>query len=254
MVAEKVLGSKSVIVCGDSFMSPSAVEGYQGTHFSEIFATNLNYNLIAYSCGAMGNGGIAVQIETAIKDCPDFILIGTTFHTRYEWPFRSVGSVDSISIDNLLYINVSSISTKYPWINKNSFMNSAPILEALSDFEPLFKFDQNKQERKAALQSYFKYLYHDDWKQQIDYWILYAALHKLETSGIPYFLVIDHYKEEGIQLPWLTERNNLWPKVREIFQHDSRYEIDPGYHSSTHCQQEIANLLLKSLVREKTHV
>ena len=78
---------KKIIVCGDSFMSP-VVGDYAGTHFSEIVAKEINYELVAYSRGGMSNGGICIQVKSAIEAKPDLILVGTTYFDRLEYRFE----------------------------------------------------------------------------------------------------------------------------------------------------------------------
>ena len=75
---------KRLFICGDSWMSPTT--NHPETHFSEIFAKKTGFDLISYAHPGMSNGGIAVQLDTAIKNKADFILFGSTSFDRIEIP------------------------------------------------------------------------------------------------------------------------------------------------------------------------
>jgi hypothetical protein len=89
-------------------------------------------------------------------------------------------------------------------------------------------------EKKKAVGAYFKHLYSEDWKNKLDRMCLYSAFHKLETSGIPYLLVLDGFPIRS-DLKWLAEKNttlrfhDFWA-VAEERSAVSNF-IDPGYHT-----------------------
>jgi hypothetical protein len=58
---------------------------YKGTHFSELLAEKLGYELIVYAKPGSSNGGICVQIEEAIRSKPDLIIFGQTVADRIEF-------------------------------------------------------------------------------------------------------------------------------------------------------------------------
>ena len=76
--------SKPILaVCGDSYFAPAVA--VPGTHFSELIAKHYNYELFPISRGGSSNGGIRLQISTAIQENADFILVGDTWTDRIEF-------------------------------------------------------------------------------------------------------------------------------------------------------------------------
>ena len=110
---------KKMFVCGDSFMTP-AWEA-PDLHFSEILSKKINYDLKTYARGGMSNGGICIQIESAIKKQADLIILNTTMADRLEIPIiPGEGIPDTaINIDHILYNHPQSLSSYDPELNQN---------------------------------------------------------------------------------------------------------------------------------------
>ena len=242
-----------LVVCGDSFMTP--VTTHPKTHFSEIIADKLGYELVAYSRGGMSNGGIAIQIDTAIKNKADFILLGTSVHDRIEF---SSGTTNrkyfDFTVEDIQYNHQNSISSHYPWVNKDPQLISTNLVEILDSNDNSYaNFDLCSEpvKKKKAINYWFKYLYHEGWKAQTDRWILYAILHKLHLSKIPYLFCFD-YISVAKTCPWLTDSvNNVVHNFHSIL----LTEPDPwtptfhetNYHTTVKKQQQFADYALNHI-------
>lgn len=245
-----------LIVCGDSFMTP--VTTHPKTHFSEIVADELGYELVAYSRGGMSNGGIAIQIDTAIKNQADFILLGTTLPDRSEFPIGNVnGYQQQFSVEDIEYKHPSSISSHYEWLNKNPKLVSTNLAEIVGEGGNCgrwtFNFDSCDEPKKIqqALDDWFRYLYHPGWKAQTDRWIMYAVLHKLHLSNIPYLFCLDQLKVIDT-CPWLTDSvNNVTQKFLHVLETQPQWTPgqphNPDYHTSMAAQQQIAQYLISHI-------
>lgn len=235
----------TLITIGDSYMSPVTDE-YAGKHFSELIAKELNLNLIPYARGGMSNGGICLQIEAALQQKPDLVLIGLTFTDRIEWPINDIEPVDDFKLEHIHYGHQSSLSTHSDWVNKNHKListNLGEVFDTSSEYTFSFDIDTYGKERKDAIKQYHKYLYHPDWKRKIDSWILYSALHRLHLSGIKYVVAIDWAKAHD-SCNWLQiDVNYAGLEVEQLIINDIT-DIDPGFHTSAGCQEKIAELLL----------
>jgi hypothetical protein len=244
---------KKIIVCGDSYMSP-VVGPNAGTHFSELVARYLGYELIAYSRGGMSNGGICIQIDTAInlKDKPDLILVGTTSFNRIEWPI-TLEPVEKFTVNDLVYADHKTfLSSSYDWLDKSPKMISTVMRDIWGNYKncAYYKFDPLIEHRVRALYRYFELLHYPDWKREQDKLMLYAILHKLHMSNIPYIICYEGIRYFAKEFPWLTEtncHNYAFPKFAEVLDNTpATHETDPGYHSLPTCQQTFAEYLIEN--------
>ena len=244
-----------MILCGDSFMTP--VTTHPGTHFSEIVAEQLGFELTAYSRGGMSNGGIAIQIDTAIKEKPDFILVGTTLPDRIEYPVRSGGDDRTeFTVKDIQYKHQDSVSSHYTWLNVAPNLVSTNLVELIGNattdpkhFSYNIDTCEEPVKKSKVINDWFRYLYHPGWKRQTDQWMMYAMLHKLHVSDIPYILCIDilHVVKD---CPWLLEsKNNVWPIINKTIFPLVQLpgHTTPGYHTSLEVQKEVADHVIAHL-------
>lgn len=232
-----------LIVCGDSYMSPAA--GYPNTHFSEIIACRLGYDFIAYSRGGMSNGGIAIQIDTAIRERPDLILLGTTNSDRIEFPINDPRKTEIFTVGDILYDHSNqSLSSNVDFFVKNPQLISTNLIEIMTDhYGNTFVKCDDPNIKIHTIKQWFKQLYHPDWKTQTDRWMMYALLHQLHESKIPY--VICHDTLGVIHLcPWLKESTITSDINIMVESQKEKYGHVTPYHTSTDAQTEIAELLI----------
>jgi hypothetical protein len=233
---------KKLIICGDSFMSP-AIE-YPNTHFSEIIADKLGYELISYSRAGMSNGGVAIQIDTAIQRKPDLILVGTTYSDRIEFPINDPKPTDKFTIDDISYHHTTtSLSHNTSLVPQ---LISTNIVEVISNqFFNTFELCEQPHKKEKAIKDWFRYLYHPDWKNQVDQWMMYAVLHKLHESTIPYMVCRDPLNVVP-ECSWLKYDALVW-HINKIM--DDRKQVDEGglnlpYHTSIETQAIVAECLI----------
>lgn len=245
---------KKLIVCGDSFMSPVTSEEFKGTHFSELVAKKINFELISLAGGGMSNGGIAIQLKTAIEMKPDLIITNTTHSTRLEWTYNEVKTIQNISTKDLFYAQPESLARTYSWINKdpkvisysfdqilyNDGRNRLPI--CISD-------DVYKEQRINALREYFLYLYHPDLKKFTDTLMMVGILHLLHESKIPYIFLKDTTGDIADSCKFLGKYNYASPDTNLV---DLGYGApnykDPGYHTTPEHQRKVAEILLEKYI------
>lgn len=248
-----------LIVCGDSFMTP--ITTHLGTHFSEIVAERLGFELTVYSRAGMSNGGIAVQIDTAIQHKPDLILIGTTGSDRTEYPAKSGGDWQSeFTIKDIQYRHPESVSSHYPWLNEDPKLISTNLLEIVDVYNNVekrlhnFQWCDDPEKKKKAINDWFRYLYHPGWKRQTDQWMMYAILHKLHLSGIPYLFCVDRLLVAD-KCPWLAEStSNITHDFSNVLRINPKL---PGYHTEVDNQRELAEYTIEHInmhFKELSHV
>ena len=222
-----------LMVCGDSFMSPRV--DYPDKHFSEIIAHTLGFELIALSRSGISNGGIALQILEAIKYQPQLLLLNLTFYDRIE--FRLDGFKDQpITFNSLDY------SSKTTDVSTQS-RHPGPL--ASENLTTLLNGSHYPKSKHDAIKHYFEELYCEDWKRQTDYMMIYAVLHTLHRSGIPYIIVQDNLqlnRNHMCYIDWIRPKNNISEQTIQFFSRPK--EFDPGFHTSLETQKDIAQFVL----------
>ena len=76
------------MICGDSFSAVSKI--LPGTHYSELLANRLGWELHNYARRGCSNGGIRLQIQEAIRQSADFVIVVPTGWDRIEIPASSI--------------------------------------------------------------------------------------------------------------------------------------------------------------------
>lgn len=238
-------------------MSP--VVSYPGTHFSQIFASELGFDLDVYARAGMSNAGIMIQLNSAIIEKPDLVIFNTTSFDRTEVPVKTLAKhdINTYTRQDLLYTQSLGLSSLYPYINKDPKLWSISILDLLNhknydssasyyenhnsmvNLERIENFDIKCQVAK----DWFKFLYDPTLKRMIDCFMLYGIIHKLHCSGIPYVWVHDSIGPQGlVDMPWLQTKNDIRKKIGDMINKDHHIVgvADPGYHTTTDTQKTIA--------------
>jgi len=158
-----------IISCGCSFMSIDP--NCYGTHFSEIIASKLNSNYACYAKFGSTNFAVRLQIEEAIKQKPDLILIGFTGESR-------------LDISNGQYVianGVRNIEYKVPRIPSHipEFYNHADITTRSMPMSEMSADD-------VGFRYYLTEIHDIEMKRHHDYFLTSAALDKLIKLGIPF--------------------------------------------------------------------
>ena len=166
-----------MVVCGDSWMSPSVM--LPNTHFTQIVAEKLNLDLVCLSRGGMSNGGICAQIESAIDMNPDLIIFNTTCFDRIEVSIENSLKVNYlnnpekfsqnlnntnrswITAENILYRHQQYVTTYSNNLNKNPRIISDNLISLLtedsSNFGNIYDNDiNNMKSKKHAIKEYFE--------------------------------------------------------------------------------------------------
>lgn len=235
-------------------MSPTI--SFPGKHLTEIFTNELNFDLKVYARSGSSNGGIVIQLHTAISQKPNIIIFNTTSVDRIEIPVKFSNEIDDFyTIDNL-YHNVPLNNTEMPK-NPKIWSNSILSLLRKHPFNPnndpyqnhcAENYDEieNLDEKMAAVKTYYKYLYDFTMKNMSDNYMLYGMIHKLHISGIPYMWIHNSLPREFMEYPWMTQKNYLIPKTASLFSEGrTTPDKDPGFHTTFETQEKIARLLIE---------
>jgi len=245
---------KKLFVCGDSWMSPNIK--HPDTHFSEIFAKKLGFELISYAHPGMGNGAISIQIETAIKNKADLILFNSTSLDRIEFikntKVEKDVNLESFSVSDLLYSESSALSTLQKGNNDSASLVSDSLNSLISLIDSKIQTNlafavPNLESKLKIIKEYVSELYYPAWKSQLDRMLMYAIANKLHLSNIPYVYCFDHIgatsNHNDFFWTWLEPKNYISDKFDIFMGNTNKLKFDPGYHTSYETQIEMADIL-----------
>ena len=224
---------------------------YKGTHFSELLAEKLGYELIVYAKPGSSNGGICVQIEEAIRSKPDLIIFGQTVADRIEFKiaehpeeFSGPWATDNSEVRLSELIGDHAVNPTLMSDNLHSLLYETDNYPDTAHwmYENLARYgvdinESDARDKVNAVKDWFMYVYSLRMKKQIDMWTLYAVQHKLHLSGIPALKVIDlfHY-----DTPW-------YPCITKGYGPADRFAAPDYPHASYHTSLETQHDILRDI-------
>jgi len=242
---------KTLFVCGSSWSSASTKT--PGQHHGELLATKLGYDFVSLARGGISNAAVCLQIEYAIKQQADLVLISFAPTDRWDIPILDSEFAPSGEkyIDQAVNRNMGRYDIRQGLINihynpsvdlssTNSFLSQHPTMLSHT-FNTILDPDGTgtllTKSQKTSIKMFIADLMDVNWKWQIDAWCVDSCLRRLADSGIEYLIHIDQLK--------LKENNflNWMPDTRYMNFDVTPYEVeirdDPGYHTGLGEQQHM---------------
>jgi len=191
---------KTLGVCGDSFMSQTKNNKKgKDKHFIDFLSKKLNCDVVTFALGGCSNNVIRLQINEIMKYRLDYLIIGLTTADRLELPvspkdlsyykkLENSNYKKENGVYNIFYgsDNLSSNNTPFklikPTLRSETLANI--ILDNCSS-----DYGQLSEEETSAVVEYFKYMYDDKLKRQIDSWVISDALADLNEKKINYTVI-----------------------------------------------------------------
>jgi hypothetical protein len=229
-----------LIVCGCSLSADSTSD--PGTGYGHQTARRLGWDVEILARQGCSNGGIRIQIDEALRQRPDFVIVAPTFSDRMEIPARSLGYSKQHGLDNINYGN-------------NPYrMISEPIGTLIENIDHPTRYKQLDQHTESALQYYVNHLYDHKWKQQQDEWIVRDGIMQLFYFKIPFLVIAGplwHVGNIRNRIPKVVNNNSL----TLVYEETPNYAIhkwpfegaDPGYHGSPASQAYLAEIYAKKI-------
>ena len=217
---------KKLIVCGDSYQTPSLKEQYKKTHWSEVLADRLGLELLTFAHQGQSNTVITYQILDAVKYSDAVVVISPAAGVRIEWcePEHLKGRPTSRR-------SFRRTDNKYP----EAFINvlSMPMCDINNPMHSVFLSNIN--------------LNLEQFKQEC---MLYYALSKLKntTNGVLFLNSIPYGILEDNELLQVLNENQLVTKEQfdiglEFIDSWVNRDIDPGYHTTPEFQIKLADYI-----------
>lgn len=229
---------KKLIVCGDSWNAISTIhiEEWGGTHWSELLAKDLNFDLLSFAQQGASNRAIVLQTLEAISYKPDLIIMGAcSSNDRVEIigdKFDDSSRSLKLGLKDMLYRKINPV-TGNTYDKPENFIWSLPITHI-----------EDEKIQEVYLKTFSnRFAYH------VDIWCIQYALRKLEVSMIPYIMYPtlmegvcfknSDYNDFCSFKNILTSFNHLteWQKMAPI-------AVDPGYHTTPEYQHVVKDAIL----------
>jgi len=225
-----------LIVCGCSLSSDSV--DLPGTGYGHQTAQRLGWDVEILARPGCSNGGIRIQIDEALRQQPDFVIVAPTFCDRVEIPAATGRGYDKTAgIDNVNYGTNS-----YRMICEN-------ITTLVGNYNNPYRVGEIDKNTQEAIRQYINYMYDVNWKRQQDEWIIRDGIMQLFYAGIPFLLVAGPLWNTGNirqAMPKVIEDQYLTMNYRETTDYaitNWPFEgIDPGYHGSPIGQEYLAEI------------
>ena len=200
---------KRLYTCGCSFMSVDFGGCHAITSFLDLYAQEKNFKHVSLGRSGATNFLIRLQIEEAIQQDADFVVIGTTSSDRIDLPIQAQAKKINlpINIRNVGYIHYSSDSA-------NNIDNLDPKI--ISDSIGSFSADllpkgyedpANVPAILEAVKQYTAYMHNNAIATMKDYFIIADGIRRLMSLNIPFVLI----PSTGmIDCDWSFVGRSLW--------------------------------------------
>jgi hypothetical protein len=253
------------MVCGCSYSSPSRT--LPGTSYGEQLAQRLGWDLVHYARAGCSNGGIRIQIDEAIRQRPDFTIIGLTFHDRMELPATAApytpgaNEWKGVHPDLEAHLQNTSIENGYVFGEgiKNVNYRHRPynmicetIFSLAENYEHDYRSQRLDKDTQNAVKQYINYMYDSNWKLQRDLWMMRDGLTEMWAAGLKFLVIPDQlWRRFPLETFYTDFMHKFIPRKHFILDQDytpmnacNRYPFtgeDPGYHGSPESQKFMAD-------------
>lgn len=216
-----------LIVCGDSYQTPSKKPKFVGTHWSELLAKRRSMELVTLASPGMSDTAISFQIMEAAKYRNALVCICRCAGLRFD-----------LSLPN----KTSEIVNHYS--NFKSYMEENSYSEKYIKVTPLHELDLTNRDDYILLTKINYSL--EELKQQS---MIFNALNMLQKQN-DNFLFFDSipFKNDSAVIDIISEKNIVaqqqFDLSKNIIDHNvmSNWQnIDPGYHTLPERQIQIAD-------------
>lgn len=173
---------KSLYTCGDSFMSVDHPGG-EVTSFLELYARQKGFRHVSLGRPGATNYVIRLQINRAIQDHADYVIIGTTSSDRFDIPAEPEPWNPDLKLEDIHYQGYRAISQD----------NVQGHPKIVSDVEYNIFHDRHQNiitdQQKSALKHYLADLHGPSLQRHKEMFMIRDGLHELVRARIPFVFI-----------------------------------------------------------------
>lgn len=234
----------NLVVCGDSFQSPSLA--FPLTHWSQLLADELSLPLYNFAIPGASSRHIALQVLHAMSavDDPLIVFSHASASDRVEMALKPLALTKAITYEHF---------TKFPGpmhdlIDENVCAASINLYTALND-----------PDTSTPVKQYLTTHYPAGFNYHLDKWAIFYVLMQLKFTNTKFLFlpsVLDYNLFETQELDDIVGYRKFLSKdqfsFKDFYVDRSQVDIfdDPGYHTTPNSQCDIAELIKNKLVFE----
>lgn len=222
---------------GDSFMTvddPS--DNIIG--FCELYCQHRGFEHVSFARPGATNFSIRLQIEQAIADSADYVVIGLTSSDRFNIALKPQ---NNYKLSNIHYTGYRALSERY--------VNQDNVCLVSDTFNNITSQQHQKLVTKtqlAALQHYIADLHDSALASQQDYYIISDGLRKLQAAGVKFVLIpgwLAHHDWSWVELQWPADAVSPYhmPYGPERWEESIHFT---NTHNPSWAHQEFCNTLI----------
>jgi len=173
--------AKTLYTCGDSFMAVDYP--HSGVlSFLELYAEEKQFRHVSLARAGATNFTIRLQIEQAIADKADYVVVGNTCSDRFDIVLEPDEPIGEFYLRNILYAGYRSASEKH--VQEDS--NLKIVSDTFVNIERQVHEKMIPQRQRDALKNYIADLHSISLTNQRDYYVISDGIRKLQLHGIPF--------------------------------------------------------------------
>jgi hypothetical protein len=192
---------KTLYSLGDSYMSTDDPdEGI--VSFCELYSRAKNFEHVSLARPGATNFATRLQIDRAIEDRADYVVIGITCSDRFDIALDITESV-MYSLENVFYSNYRAQSQRH--VQQDSVKLVSDTFNNL--VARLHQKTLVTEQQMHALKAYIAYLHNPMLVVQKEYYMISDGLHRLIRANIPFVLLPGYMSH--MDWSWVPR---VWPK------------------------------------------
>lgn len=218
---------KQLYSLGDSFMSTDDPD--DGViSFCELYCQRRGFEHVSLARPGATVFATRLQIEKAIEQQADFVVVGITCSDRFDVPLDINNTTPFYTLDNVFYRGYRARSERH--VTHDSVKLVCDVFDNIinRNYQKELVSDQQLQ----ALKAYIAYLHNPSVVVQRDYYVISDGLRKLQAAGIDFVLLPGHMGHHDWS--WVKR---VWPQDQAMpyslkYGPDGWY--DPPRYTGTH--------------------
>ena len=172
---------KRLYTCGCSFMSIDIQAHNHDVSFLDLYAQEKKFNHISLARTGATNYVIRLQIDRAIKDQADYVIVGATSSDRMDVITTDDDFGIPLTLDNISYHKYNCVSENH--VDNRRVLSISNTINNLLEREPL------SASTKQAIKQYTAELHNYSVQQHKDALIIETGLRALERASIPFIFI-----------------------------------------------------------------
>lgn len=175
---------KTLYSLGDSFMTTDDPDDGI-VSFCELYCAEKKFNHVSLARPGATNFATRLQIDRAVKDRADFVVVGLTCSERFDIALDVKESTPMYELENIFYQGYRARSQKH--VSQTSVKLVSDTFNNV--IARLHQKDLVTDPQLQALKSYLAYLHNPVLTNQKEYYMMSDGLRQLTAANIPFVLI-----------------------------------------------------------------